>query len=121
MRATTVNPATLRRLRGKRSREVIAHELRVRGHATDAKAIWRWENRRNQPSARVLPDYAEVLGAPSLEALYGDDDEEEDALSGLTREEQELLDRLSFEQVVAYKAARAAAAGRVTDAIRGVS
>lgn len=78
MRTATVNPATLRRLRGKRTREVIAHELRQRGHATDAKAIWRWENRRNQPSARVLPDLASVLGARSVEELYmADDDEDE--------------------------------------------
>lgn len=77
MQTSSINHDRLRALRGKRSREVIAHELRRRGHATDAKAIWRWERGKNQPSARVLPDYAEVLGAKSVDELYGTDDEEE--------------------------------------------
>jgi hypothetical protein len=83
MRTTTVSATTLRRLRGKRSREVVAHELRRRGHATDAKAIWRWETGKNQPSAGVLPDYAEVLGAESVDELYADDDEEPAAAMSL--------------------------------------
>lgn len=77
MKTTTVSPERLVRLRGTRSREVIAHELRRRGHGTDAKAIWRYETGRNQPSARVLPDYAAALGVGSVDELYGSDDEEE--------------------------------------------
>ncbi len=77
MKTREINPARLLALRGRRSREVIAHELRKRGHATDAKAIWRWETGKNQPSSRILPDYAEALGAPSVEELYGDDEDEE--------------------------------------------
>lgn len=76
MKIKSVQPKRLAELRGKRSREVIAHELRKRGHGTDAKAIWRYETGRNQPSARVLPDYAEVLGA-EIDDLYGDEDDEE--------------------------------------------
>ena len=81
--AKSVSGQRLSALRGKRSREWVAHELRNRGHATDAKAIWRWENGRNQPNARVLPDYADVLGAESVDELYGDDDEEEPSMSVL--------------------------------------
>lgn len=79
-----MNPGRLLALRGKRSREVIAHELRRRGHGTDAKAIWRYETGRNQPSARVLPDYADVLGA-SMSDLFSesDDDEESDLPAAL--------------------------------------
>lgn len=66
-------------LRGTRSREVIAHEMRKRGHATDAKAIWRYETGRSQPRTRILSDYAEVLGV-TVEELF-DDDEEDDSLS----------------------------------------
>lgn len=78
-----VNPSKLLSLRGKRSREVIAHELRKRGHGTDAKAIWRYETGRNQPSARILPDYASVLGVASVDDLYATDDAEEDRLPPL--------------------------------------
>lgn len=74
-----INPNKLLRLRGKRSREVIAHQLRARGHGTDAKAIWRYETGRSQPNARVLPDYAAVLGASSVDELYADDEDEEAA------------------------------------------
>lgn len=77
--AREISPERLMKLRGKRSREVIAHELRGRGHGTDAKAIWRWEKGHNQPSARVLPDYATVLGCSSVEELYGEDEDEEAA------------------------------------------
>lgn len=62
MKTKTVDAGKIREARGKNTREVIAHALRQRGHATDAKAIWRWETGKNQPSARVLPDLAEVLG-----------------------------------------------------------
>jgi transcriptional regulator with XRE-family HTH domain len=62
MKIRTVDAEKIREARGKNSREVVAHALRQRGHATDAKAIWRWETGKNQPSARVLPDLAEVLG-----------------------------------------------------------
>lgn len=71
-------PERLSELRGKRSREVIAHELRRRGHGTDAKAIWRWEKGHNTPSARVLSDYAAVLGC-TVDELFGDDEDEEAA------------------------------------------
>lgn len=80
MRVRAINAERLMALRGKRTREVIAHELRRRGHGTDAKAIWRYETGRSNPSARVLPDYAEVLGAGSVDELYSDDDEEEHSL-----------------------------------------
>lgn len=80
MKVMEVSPSTLLALRGKRSREVIAHELRKRGHGTDAKAIWRYETGRNQPSARILPDYASVLGVASVDDLYATDDAEEDRL-----------------------------------------
>lgn len=81
MRTTNVNPGRLVALRGKQSREVIAHELRKRGHGTDAKAIWRYETGRNQPSARVLPDYASVLGVPMDDLYVAEDDDEESDLS----------------------------------------
>lgn len=71
-----VSPTRLAALRGKRSREVIAHELRKLGHGTDAKAIWRYETGRNQPSARVLSDYAAVLGVGAVEDLYGNGSDE---------------------------------------------
>lgn len=80
MNVVEVNPSTLRTRRGKRSREVIAHELRKRGHGTDAKAIWRYETGRNQPSARILPDYASVLGVASVDELYATSDDAEDRL-----------------------------------------
>lgn len=84
MRVRVINPDALRAFRGKRSREVIAHELRRRGHGTDAKALWRYETGRSQPHARILPDYAAVLGAGSVDELYGDeDDEESDPLAAL--------------------------------------
>jgi transcriptional regulator with XRE-family HTH domain len=73
VRTGQVNTEILKAKRGKKSRESVAHELRKRGHATDAKAIWRWETGRNQPSARVLPDLAEVLGVVSVDDLYGND------------------------------------------------
>lgn len=82
MRRREVSPEVVRELRGVRSREVIAHALRGRGHGTDAKSIWRYETGKSQPSARILPDYAEVLGAESVEELYGEgasDDDEEDS------------------------------------------
>lgn len=77
MKTREINPSRLIALRGKRSREVIAHEMRRRGHGTDAKTIWRYETGRNQPSSRVLADYADVLGAGSVEELYGEEDDEE--------------------------------------------
>lgn len=77
MKVKELSADRLRSLRGKRSREVIAHELRRRGHGTDAKAIWRYETGRSQPSARLLADYAAVLGAESVDALYTEDDDEE--------------------------------------------
>lgn len=80
MRVTEISGTRLRDLRGQRSREVVAHAMRSRGHATDAKAIWRWETSRSQPSARILPDLAEVLGADSVDELYADDEDEEAAL-----------------------------------------
>lgn len=79
MRVTEISGTRLRDLRGKRSREVVAHEMRQRGHATDAKAVWRWETSRSQPSARILPDLAEVLGADSVDELYAADEDEEAA------------------------------------------
>lgn len=87
MRFSEVSGGKLRDLRGKRSRELVAHELRKLGHGTDAKAIWRYETGRSQPSARILPDYAAVLGVDSIDELYGDDgDEEEAALHPLARD-----------------------------------
>lgn len=86
MRRREINPQVVRSLRGKRSREVIAHALRDRGHGTDAKAIWRYETGRSQPNARVLIDYSEVLGAASVDELYSgtsDDDEESDPVADL--------------------------------------
>lgn len=71
MKIRTVDAEKIREARGKDSREVIAHALRQRGHATDAKAIWRWETGKNQPSARVLPDLAEVLGL-KIDDLFED-------------------------------------------------
>lgn len=91
----SVDGQRLAELRGKRSREWIAHELRSRGHATDAKAIWRWENGRNQPNARVLPDYAEVLGADSVDELYGDAEDEEAALSLLSADDYRIYGELT--------------------------
>lgn len=76
MRVREISATRVRQLRGQRSREVIAHDLRKRGHGTDAKAIWRYETGRSQPHSRLLPDYAEVLGARSVDELYADDDEE---------------------------------------------
>lgn len=92
MSTKEVSASRLQALRGKRSREVIAHELRKLGHGTDAKAIWRYETGRNQPSARVLSDYAGVLGVP-VEELFGDprlepdddDEEESEAMIALVR------------------------------------
>lgn len=81
VRAIAINPSRLRALRGKRSREDIAHQLRSRGHGTDAKAIWRYEAGRSQPNARILPDYAAVLGAKSVDELYISDDDDEEAAS----------------------------------------
>jgi len=75
MRRREIDGNKLRAFRGKVSREDVAHKLRDRGHATDAKAVWRWENGHNQPNARVLLDYADVLGC-RLEELYDEDDEE---------------------------------------------
>lgn len=90
MKTSTVNPERLLSLRGKRSREVVAHELRKRGHGTDAKAIWRYETGRNQPSARVLPDYAAVLGVP-MDDLYGDADDAEAASMPLSGDPRDML------------------------------
>lgn len=81
MKTREINPARLIALRGKRSREVVAHELRRRGHGTDAKSIWRYETGKNQPSARILADLADVLGARTVEELYSEDEEEEAAPS----------------------------------------
>lgn len=89
----TVDGQRLAALRGLRSREVIAHELRSRGHATDAKAIWRWENGRNQPNARILPDYAEALGAASVDELYSDAEDDEEAAS-MQPTQREVLETL---------------------------
>lgn len=77
VRTVQIDAKKLRTLRGTRSREVIAHRLRARGHGTDAKSIWRYETGRSRPGARILADYAEVLGAKSLDDLYADDSEEE--------------------------------------------
>lgn len=71
MQIREVSSERIRELRGKRSREVIAHALRRRGHGTDAKTIWRWE-KGAQPQGRVLADLADVLGAESIEELYDD-------------------------------------------------
>jgi hypothetical protein len=103
----TIDGNRLAALRGKRSREWVAHELRSRGHATDAKAIWRWENGHNQPNARVLPDYAEVLGAPSVEDLYSDD-EEEDASMPSHLDLEAVLDQL-VDRAIARREAKTAA------------
>jgi len=88
VKTKSVNSQLLLRLRGRRSREVIAHDLRRLGHGTDAKSIWRYETGRNQPSARLLPDYAAVLGieVASLFSEDGDsddDDEEADPMVAL--------------------------------------
>lgn len=83
MKVMEVSPTRLLALRGKRSREVIAHELRKCGWGSDAKAIWRYETGRNQPSARILPDYARILGVASVDDLYGDADDAEDRLPSL--------------------------------------
>jgi len=68
----TISPGRLSDLRGKRSREWVAHELRKRGFGTDAKTIWRWEKGHNSPSGRILSDYSQVLGC-SVEDLYEDE------------------------------------------------
>lgn len=101
MKTQTVNSTRLREARGQRTREVIAHSLRQRGHATDAKAIWRWETRKNQPSARVLPDLAEVLGLEISDLFESDDEDEEDAdaMEELTR----ALNRVVEERVAALR------------------
>lgn len=91
VRSVAINPGRLLTLRGKRSREDVAHQLRNRGHGTDAKAIWRYETGRSQPNARVLPDYAAVLGV-SVDELYTDD--EEDSSSMATTAEIEFLEAL---------------------------
>lgn len=78
MRTKAISAERLIALRGKRSREDIAHELRKRGHGTDAKSIWRYETGRSNPLARLLPDYANILGAASVDELYASDGDEED-------------------------------------------
>lgn len=71
MQIRKVSPDRLRELRGKRHRTVIADAMRQRGHGTDAKTIWRWENGAS-PHPNVLPDLADILGAGSIEELYDD-------------------------------------------------
>ena len=79
------------------------------------RGIRGWEKNEYAPSGEAMPAIADALDCAisDLYAELADDDEEADALSGLTRAEADLLDRLSFEQVVAYKAQRAAARSRV--------
>ena len=97
MRTRELNTSRLLALRGKRSREVIAHELRKKGHGTDAKSIWRYETGRSQPNARVLFDYADVLGAETVDALYADDDAEAALLRDVKQSGASLLETLYAE------------------------
>lgn len=106
MRRPEIDGGKLKALRGKTSREAVAHELRRRGHATDAKAVWRWENGRNQPSASVLPDYADALGAESVDELYADDDAEAASMQPLGRDIGELFTALVDRAVEAKFAER---------------
>lgn len=100
MRANQLSTARLIALRGRRTREVIAHALRGRGHGTDAKAIWRYETGRSQPNVRLLADYADVLGAGSVDELFVEDEEEAArtvaAAAALEAPSEEMLDALAF-------------------------
>lgn len=87
----------------------------ARAIETTERNVIRWENGQNQPRVASLSAIAQATGHDIdffLTASGEADEEEEAALSGLTREEAAVLDRLSFEQVVSYKATRAAVRAR---------
>lgn len=98
MRTREINTLALIRLRGKRSKALIAHELRKRGHGTDAKSIWRYENGHSQPNARILPDLADVLGAGSIDELFLDDEAEAASMSSAAADFTARLDALLMER-----------------------
>lgn len=75
----TFSGNTLRRLRDDRrlTQHDLASALRKRGFGTTQTTVSRWEDGQ-QPHASVLPALAAELGV-SMDALYADDDPEEDA------------------------------------------
>jgi transcriptional regulator with XRE-family HTH domain len=70
------------RLRAGMTQADLAYDLRGRGVKATPQGIVRWEKGHHMPRAAVIPALADVLGC-SMEELYGDDDDEEDAVASV--------------------------------------